>query len=760
MPGLPRSDQLRCWDLLILPCLAYHLQLALSGRLLRLQPRNIMFSTLVYDCNNKTSSSSHALTSASTKPPLSESAPRIKRHQVARACDWCRTHRVKCDSGSPCQNCQNRAGRCTKRTRAKNASRAQAQTLPQALRDVERLQQRVQDLEQQLEAATNGGSRKTAEPSMQSEPRRGWDGIHTRTAHSSQTQWYGPSSSFYFIGRMNAYLSAVLQQPQDDHTVQPTSPKVKHLAGDDSIADSHTGPETYLSSIQEDFFLDMFWYSYHPTYQILDETEFREHYKSLWVDTATVRAPSALVDIILALCMQLGVALTPDSRPGTDVDIADASVAGRWYYHRSQALLMSELESPSMSTLQCHIFSVVYLCNASFQNMAHTTLALAVRTAQILGLHLEPPADLPRPQRELRRRIWWTLYTVETKTCMKLGRPSFVSQMTTNCKLPADDHELARLSVSNIAAYGDKVTWFTYGRLATTLVLAAEKVQSRYWDKCAELLAASDAESLYTDSGSMEEAAKFLATQMGGIEQWLQTVPEAMKTKRKDRGESFSTDGSGLDPERYAPLWLQRQRLLLELLYHNLVMNIYRAFINFLSPPTTGVVQEHAVSCVKHATTITHILSETLATNESLKGWYEAYQWQWNATLSLAGFVLAYPLHSASAGVRAALDTAITVFEVFGNHFAVAKRAADVTRGLITKADILSGRMGVAPLSSEIDGLLGTDYSIFPEESSTMFSSTLAGAMGLAYNVDSFYSFEPLYAGSANMADAWSFSHQ
>ncbi|EAA58213.1 hypothetical protein AN6814.2 [Aspergillus nidulans FGSC A4] len=299
---------------------------------------------------------------------------------------------------------------------------------------------------------------------------------------------------------------------------------------------------------------------------------------------------------------------------------------------------MFELETPSISTLQCHIFAAVYLCNASFQNMAHTTLTIAVRTAQILGLHLDPPADLPRPQRELRRCIWWTLYVVETKTCMKLGRPSSVSEVTEACQLPADDHELARQSLSNIAARGDKVTWFTYCCLVTTLVLAAHTVHSRYWDKCADLLAANGARSLYTDAASLKQAAEFFALQMGVITEWLETVPDAMKTGRRGAGEPFSTDGSKLDPERYATPWLQRQRLLLEHLYHNMVMNIYRSFISFPSPscpPPNGVVQKHAVSCAKHAATITHVLCETLATNDFLKGWYEAYQWQWNAILLL-----------------------------------------------------------------------------------------------------------------------------
>ncbi|OJJ71064.1 hypothetical protein ASPBRDRAFT_196597 [Aspergillus brasiliensis CBS 101740] len=756
---------------------------------------------------NGPSSSSATSTSCSTPVP-----PRCKRKQVSRACNWCRVHRIKCDSSLPCQNCRNRGGNCIKK------SAAEIRTLPHAVRlEIERLRQRVQELEEQLENATNtkanpnttttknsvssGDDSTIPKQSRQSGTKKGWDGIHTPTAHSSQTQWYGPSSAFYFIGRMSAYLSAVLEQPEEDHNMHPssasrifTSPtSAKHVPEELSvpatIADGPVGSETYLSSIEEDYFLNLFWHSYHPTYQILDEADFREHYKSLWVDSATTRKPSALVDIVLALCMQYGVALTPNSSsldptmtsdpPDGHVDMNDASIAGRWYYRRSQSLLTSELESPSITTLQCHIFSVVYLCNASFQNMAHTTLALAVRTAHILGLHLEPRENLPRPQRELRKRIWWTLYTIESKTCMKLGRPCSLHDMTTTCQLPADDHELARLSVSNIAAYGDKVTWLTYSRLVTALVLAAQTVYLGFYEKRAELLGANDAKSLYTDLSSLEALAEFLTSQMDSIREWLRNVPDGMKTKRKDGGEPFSTDRSVLDLERYAPLWLQRQRLLLELLYHNLCMNMYRPFICFPSTTatrvnSTPVAEGHAVSCVNHAIAITHLLRQILPATDFLKGWYEAFQWQWNSTLSMVGFILAYPSSLSTATARAAIDSAITVFEEFGHNFAVAGSAANVTRGLTAKADFLHGRLGVGvgaattltpPFSEQMEGFLGpigTDaagYLTLADEPSAMFQSTLAGAMGLAYNVDSFYSFEPLYAGSQNLADAWDLSY-
>lgn len=208
-------------------------------------------------------------------------------------------------------------------------------------------------------------------------------------------------------------------------------------------------------------------------------------------------------------------------------------------------------------------------------------------------------------------------------------------------------------------------------------------------------------------------------------------------------------------------------------------MNMYRPFICFPSTlpsslNSTPTAEGHAVSCVNHAIAITHILRQILTATDFLKGWYEAFQWQWNSTLSMVGFILAYPSHPSTSTARTAIDSAITVFEVFGNDFAVAASAANVTRGLAAKADFLSGRFGAgggtattltSPFSDQVEGFLGpigNDAArslMLADEPSAMFQSTLVGAMGLAYNVDSFYSFEPLYAGSSDLADAWNFSH-
>lgn len=66
--------------------------------------------------------------------------------------------------------------------------------------------------------------------------------------------------------------------------------------------------------------------------------------------------------------------------------------------------------------------------------------------------------------------------------------------------------------------------------------------------------------------------------------------------------------------------------------------------------------------------------------------------------------------------------------------------AANVARGLTAKVDFLIARLKTMPVPDPE----GVDNLVLPGSSSAMFPNTLAGAMGLTYDVDPFYGFEPL----------------
>lgn len=382
---------------------------------------------------------------------------------------------------------------------------------------------------------------------------------------------------------------------------------------------------------------------------------------------------------------------------------------------------------------------------------------------------------MPRTQRELRKRLWWTLYAVESKTCMKLGRPWSGQISTVTCSLPADDHELASLSGSNFASYGENLTWLTYNVQNIKLVLAARAIYIAFYDKCRDVLGANDGKSLYNDPQSLETCAEFLLSSMKCLHDWLRNVPDGLKTNRKGAAEPFSTDRSALDLELFTPLWLQRQKLLLELLYHNLSMNLYRPFICF-SPTSSSLMpltEGNAIASVNYAMAITCIMHQILTETDILSGWHEPFQWQWNATLTMIGFILAYPVHSSTLLAREAINSAIGVFENFGRNFAIAASAANVTRDLIAKADLLMNRFRTSQTTSiasfpdnNIDAVQSYNslnlneshgdnsgfVSQLEEQSSTMIQDELADPMGLAFTVESFNSFEPLWMDS-NMSD-------
>ncbi|KAF2678907.1 fungal-specific transcription factor domain-containing protein [Lentithecium fluviatile CBS 122367] len=639
-------------------------------------------------------------------------SPRPKRHQVARACGWCRIQRVKCDNNVPCGNCHSRDRHCS------NSASGEFRSLPHAYREIERLRQRVRDLESQLGNERHASqtifplppvSTENSTPSnhdaFRAEYKRNWEGVHISTAYSQQRTWYGPFSLFYFISRMNTYLTAALQQPHLDKHIQPNSVAKSFWSPDCNSLKENEGPQPRsdghlvqsgqcLTAVQEEFFLNLFWESHHSSLPILNEVEFKDHCKGLWATPGKPRTPSALVDIVIAMSMQYGMTTRTRSLSGTEVGADDPTIAGRWYYRRCQALLSRDLESPTISTVQCQILSVIYLCCASFQNMAHSTLAIAVRTANMLGLHVEPPADMPSAERELRKRIWWSLYTVESKTCMKLDRPFSTCLSSTFCELPADDYEAARIAGSNFATLDENVTWLTYNLQHTKLVLAARSIHTALFDCCLKNSSGENGGLIYDDPAALKRCADFFTTSIQALRTWAQRVPEVLKTERKGNGVSFSTDFSVLYVEQFAPLWVQRQRLLLELLYHNLAMNLHRPFITF---PTTPQLTEcaslsHALLAAEHGMALTNIMHQIMTQTNILAGWHEAFQWQWNASITLVGYLLASPTSSSTALVRQAIDRALTVFEVFGCGFAAAASAAAVVRGLAEKVDLLKER--------------------------------------------------------------------
>lgn len=446
--------------------------------------------------------------------------------------------------------------------------------------------------------------------------------------------------------------------------------------------------EVYLSKAQEEYFLHLFFPSYNVYYPIIDLAEFMQHYQSLWT-SPTFRKSSALVDIVLALSMQYADALMPRDYAALRNSIEgivniDAAIAGRKFYRRGQLLLIDELEGPSITTLQCHFFSVIYLSNASFHNAAHSHLAMAVRTGIILGLHWKPPESVSDQQAEFRKRLWWTVYALELKMTLDLGRPLAVTMSQIPCP-PPDRHQDDPFTHQG-------TNRFTANRHFIQLMLAGRAVYATFQRKCSVALGLNNNNnSIYNNPAALEIVAEAVtAAAAQHFHTWQQELPEPLKTKRLNSGEPLSTDRSALNLKESVPLGMSRQRLFLELLYHSLSMNIYRAFIcfdSFQQRNNTPLGDANAALSVNHAITITNIVYQVLKESNFLAGFHETFQWQWNATITLIGFIVAFPNGPLTVPARDALITAIDVFDIIGKYLGIACSAASVARDLFARIE-------------------------------------------------------------------------
>ncbi|CBF82261.1 hypothetical protein AN9236.2 [Aspergillus nidulans FGSC A4] len=504
--------------------------------------------------------------------------------------------------------------------------------------------------------------------------------------------------------RLSSFLNVRLNQEHIPHEILPNSASDDKLldrpvTGADLFAPS-SGPSSnsvYPSLLQEEYFWNYFWQTYHVSLcPILDDAQFKQHYQSLLIADGKGRKPSALVDIVVAACMQYHISTLPLGSQSGLVEGKDASVAGRWHYWRGQTLLTYELESLSISTLQCHVLCSIYLCGGSFHNMMDTAMAQAVRTAYILGLHRDLPSTLPEAKREMRRRLWWTVYFMDTRATMKLGRSFMLSESHSMPALCIDSLRVAASSGSTFVPADEDMTWLSFNLRQITLCRTFRAAYTSFHNTDFHL---QEGQPIWDRPDALQAGAEIIAKHIPSLDAWCDSVPDALKLKRQDsNSRPFSTDGARVVLELSAPEWLQRQRMLLENTYHHVCVNLFRSMICFPYQPASQVhISENslpgelATRCAAHAIALTKLTHQVLEETSLLDGWHEAFYCQWDAVMTLIGFVLAYPgSGTVTLEAKSAIHLAIAVSENFGFKFAVGTSASKIVQGLCAKSETLT----------------------------------------------------------------------
>lgn len=234
--------------------------------------------------------------------------------------------------------------------------------------------------------------------------------------------WIDPGCLSYISrGPASAHQSYVTEYSENQHwqpQTLPVTPSQEPNAADTQIMDAYF---TYFQ----------------PFVPMLDEQWFRDTYRcgrrrdDRWL---------GLLNIVFALGT---VAACP----------ADDS-SHRAYFQRSTSHLgLDSLGCSHMETIQTlGLLGGYYLHYTSQPNLAYAMMGAALRMAATLGLHKEFADNREVPEREKvfsldrKRRVWWSLFCMDTWGCMTLGRPSMGRLGPTITVKPPQNREKVRKS--------------------------------------------------------------------------------------------------------------------------------------------------------------------------------------------------------------------------------------------------------------------------------------------------------------------------
>lgn len=117
------------------------------------------------------------------------------------------------------------------------------------------------------------------------------------------------------------------------------------------------------------------------------------------------------------------------------------------FYEISRRLLPDVVVSSSMTSVQVCVLQGIFLPSTESRDAGYNLLGLALRMAVNMGMHRSFGADALHPHvRELRNRLWWSVYVAERIFSIEMGRPLAINDAEIDAPLPVEMPEWKDLS--------------------------------------------------------------------------------------------------------------------------------------------------------------------------------------------------------------------------------------------------------------------------------------------------------------------------
>ncbi|KAF2854863.1 hypothetical protein T440DRAFT_244878 [Plenodomus tracheiphilus IPT5] len=387
--------------------------------------------------------SASPVAATSSNATHSRRVPLDKRKRTETSCDKCKSRKQKCrkEPGQEsckyctlhhiqCQTTQPRKKRLYGSVEGLGTRIALLESLVKGLvpeadvSNVESLRQLAHSLGIPLPDTHLGEANGEAESS----DKEGEDAMSLLPDQQGQVQYIGPASSLAFhfklrtlVGRgakreftlfgKNAAEQELNRGGNDPHalsTPAATSNVREHLP-----IEHHNLPGTRSPGFES--LISAFFERINPDVPVLHEASFREAYEA-WLVNHDNFDPAWLCSFLCVLLLARRVARVTFPEEQEKV-----------WWRRVQTLLPVVIFTTSVTAVQALMLAAIHLHNTNHRDACWNLTGTAVRIAYAIGLHQDKASAGQTPvSRELRKQLWWTLYSLEQAQVTSYDRPGAI----------------------------------------------------------------------------------------------------------------------------------------------------------------------------------------------------------------------------------------------------------------------------------------------------------------------------------------------
>ncbi|RDW59219.1 hypothetical protein BP5796_12143 [Coleophoma crateriformis] len=184
-----------------------------------------------------------------------------------------------------------------------------------------------------------------------------------------------------------------------------------------------------------DNLVELFFSKVHCDFPVFHRALFQATYEGMWESLPNTE-PAWLMTLYMVFILGLELC-SDDSFYG--ISVAQKEAMKAIYLSKARALLPEVISGCTLGHVQALMLYCRHLHISRQRNTCWNIAGSAIRIAIAIGMHRNGTNLKCGPlERELRKRVWWTLYAFERIECSSLGRTSAINDEECNVGFPTE----------------------------------------------------------------------------------------------------------------------------------------------------------------------------------------------------------------------------------------------------------------------------------------------------------------------------------